>query len=74
MTKLHWQSITIPPGETNVAFVQVVEDLTFQMPRGNNIDAYVVYVGFDRAAVKEPEKKKPAKTPAKKPPAHSLAT
>jgi hypothetical protein len=64
MTKLHWQSIVIPPGETNVPFTQIEEELTFQLPRGNALEAYVVYVGFDRAAVKEPEKKKPAKKPA----------
>ena len=64
ITKLHWQSVTIPPGETNVTFTQIEEELTFQMPRGNNLDAYVVYVGFDRAAVKVPEKKIPPKKPA----------
>lgn len=64
ITKLHWQPVTVQPGETNVSFTQIEEELTFPMPRGNNLEAYVVYVGFDRAAVKEPEKKKP---PAKKP-------
>jgi hypothetical protein len=64
MTKLHWQSVTIPPGETNVPFTQIEEELTFPMPRGNALEAYVVYIGFDRAAVKEPEKKKPLKKPA----------
>ena len=63
-TKLHWQSVTVPPGEGFVTFTQIEEDLTFPLPRGNALDAYVVYVGFDRAAVKEPEKKKPAKKPA----------
>ena len=63
-TKLRWQSITIPAGETSVPFTLIEEDLTFPMPRGNTIDAYVVYIGFDRAAAKEPEKKKP---PMKKP-------
>jgi hypothetical protein len=63
-TKLRWQSVTIPAGETNVPFTLIEEDLTFPMPRGNTLDTYVVYIGFDRAAVKEPEKKKP---PMKKP-------
>lgn len=64
-TKLHWQPVTVQPGETNVSFTQIEEDLTFPLPRGNALEAYVVYVGFDRAAVKkEPEKKRPAKKPA----------
>lgn len=63
-TKLHWQSVTVPPGESFVSFTQIEEGLTFPLPRGNALDAYVVYIGFDRAAVKEPEKKKPAKKPA----------
>lgn len=64
MTKLHWQSVTVPPGENNVSFTQVEQELTFPMPRGNALDAYVVYIGFDRAAVKVPEKKIPLKKPA----------
>jgi hypothetical protein len=63
-TKLHWQPVMVQPGETNVSFTQIEEDLTFPLPRGNALEAYVVYVGFDRAAVKVPEKKKPAKKPA----------
>jgi len=64
LTKLHWQSVTIPPGADNVLFTQIEEELTFPLPRGDALDAYVVYIGFDRAAVKEPEKKKPVKKPA----------
>ena len=64
VTKLHWQSVILPPGEGNVPFTQIEEDLTFPMPRGDALEAYVVYIGFDRAAVKEPEKKKPVKKPA----------
>ena len=67
LTKVHWQPITIPPGETNVPFTQVEEDLSFPMPRGNTLDAYVVYIGFDSAAAKEPVKKKPEKKPPRPP-------
>ena len=63
VTKLRWFTVAIPPGETSVAFMQIEEELSFPMPRGSGLDAYVVYIGFDRAAVKEPEKKKPAKKP-----------
>ena len=58
-------SVTLPPGTTNVAFTDIEENLRFPMPSPTELEAYVVYIGFDRAAVKEPEKKKP---PAKKPP------
>ena len=63
-TKIDWLSVDIGPEDTSVPFSQIESDLTFPMPRGNEIEAYVVYVGFDRAVVKVPEKK----TPAKKPP------
>jgi hypothetical protein len=69
VTKVHWQSITISPGETNVPFTQVEEELSFPMPRGKALESYIVYVGFDSAVAKEPVKKKPPeKKPDKKPP------
>jgi hypothetical protein len=67
LTKVHWQSITVPPGEANVPFTQIEEELSFPMPRGKGLDAYVVYVGFDSAAAKEPVKKKPEKKPPRTP-------
>jgi hypothetical protein len=67
VTKVHWQPVTIPPGEGNVAFTQIEEDLSFPLPRGNEIDAYVVYVGYDGTASKEPVKKPPAQKPPAKP-------
>lgn len=63
-TKLRWFNVVVPPGETNVAFTEVEDDLTFPTPRRDELEAYVVYIGFDSAAVKTPEKKKPAKKPA----------
>ena len=53
-------SVAIPPGQTAVPFVHVEQDVTFPMPRGNLIEAYVVYVGFDPAPPK-PERKQKAK-------------
>jgi hypothetical protein len=49
-------SVTVPPGQTTVPFVHVEQDLTFPMPRGKLLEAYVVYVGFDPAPAK-PERK-----------------
>jgi len=56
-------SVTVPPGQTAVPFVHVEQDLTFPMPRGKLLEAYVVYVGFDPAQAK-PERK--PKQPQKK--------
>jgi hypothetical protein len=54
-------SVAIPSGQTAVPFVHVEQDLTFPLPRGNLIEAYVVYVGFDPAPAK-PERKQKTKT------------
>lgn len=53
-------TVAVPPGQTAVPFVHVEQDVTFPMPRGNLIEAYVVYVGFDPAPVK-PERKQKTK-------------
>jgi hypothetical protein len=61
-TKLYRVPVTIPPGEGNVTFVQVEEGMTFPVPDRRDLEAYVVYVGFDPNAMSvQPEKKKPAK-------------
>jgi hypothetical protein len=57
--------VTVPPGQSNVPFVHVEEDLTFPLPRRAELDAYVIYVGFDPTLVK-PAEKKPQKKPAPK--------
>ena len=71
VTKLRWFSVTVPTDASNVPFTQIEEEVSFPLPRGNEIDAYVVYIGFDNAATKEPERKKPPT--AKKPPAPKRA-
>jgi hypothetical protein len=63
-TKFYRVPVAIPPGQTSVTFVQIEEDLTVPMPRPADLEAYVIYVGFDPAGAKEPERKRP---PAKKP-------
>jgi hypothetical protein len=62
-TKLYRVPVTVSPGETNVAFVQVEEGMTFPVPSRDDLEAYVVYVGFDPNALAPQEK---AKRPAKK--------
>ena len=59
-TKLERISVTIPSNDSNVLFTHVEDDLTFPMPRGGEIDSYVIYIGFDPLGAQELEKKKPA--------------
>jgi hypothetical protein len=58
VTKLTRFPVVIADGQTNVPFLQVEEDLTFTVSSRANLENYVVYVGFDPAAVKEPPAKK----------------
>jgi hypothetical protein len=60
-TKLYRFNVAIPPGQTAVPFTHVEQDVSFPMPRGAELEAYVVYVGFDPGAAParpEPRKKK----------------
>lgn len=60
--------VTIASDNDRVTFSHVEQDISFPMPvPAGNIDAYVVYVGFDTMAA--PEKKAPAakRKPAAKP-------
>jgi len=59
-TKLDRVSVTVAPNDANVLFTHVAEGLDFPMPKGADIDTYVVYLGFDAAAL-ENERKKPSK-------------
>ena len=66
VTKFKRSTTTIAPGQTHVQFVDIEENLNFPLPPTTELDAYVIYVGFDEigdAAEKKPAKaaKKPAK-------------
>jgi hypothetical protein len=39
--------VALPPGSTNVSFTDIEEDLRFPMPAPAELEAYVVYIGFD---------------------------
>jgi hypothetical protein len=61
LSKFYKFAVAIPPGQTNVPFVHVEQDLTFPTPRGIDLDSYVVYVGFDPQSLNtKPER--PAKS------------
>jgi len=55
LTKTYRVAVTIGPGESNVPFLEIDENLTFPMPRAvSQLEAYVVYVGYDPEALKKP--------------------
>jgi hypothetical protein len=66
-TKLERVSVTMPPDDPNVAFTHVVEGLEFPLPRGNQIDAYVIYIGFDPVGAQEIDRKKQPPKPNRPP-------
>ncbi len=65
MTRFKRVPVTVGPGEANLPFTDIEDGLSFPMPSLAELEAYVVYVGFDPVGEK-PEKKPPPKT-AKKP-------
>jgi hypothetical protein len=65
VSRLQRVHVTVPDGSSNVLFTHVEEDLTFPMPKGGDIDAYIVYVGFDPLGAREIDRKKPAPRPAR---------
>lgn len=65
-TKFYSVPVTVSPGQSNVTFTHVEEDLSFPMPPGNELDQYVIYVGFDPDGAPPEPKRKPAR-PAPKP-------
>jgi hypothetical protein len=67
-TKLHRVPLVIPPGQGNLSFTHVEEDLTVPMPPGSDLDNYIVYIGFDPnvPTPAEEKKKKPKAKPKPK--------
>jgi hypothetical protein len=59
-TKFTRVSVIVPPDQTHVQFVDVEEGLSFPLPSRSELEAYVVYVGFDEIGDKN--EKKPAKS------------
>ena len=62
-TKFKRIAVEVPPGQSNVAFSDVEESLSFPIPSRADLPGYVVYVGFDEigdAPEKKPAPKKPA--------------
>jgi hypothetical protein len=52
-TKLYKLSVEIPAGQTNVPFTHIEDNLTFPKPRPSELEAYVIYAGFDQQGLRE---------------------
>jgi len=59
VTKFKRIPVVVPPDQMHVQFVDIEEGLTFPMPSGGDLEAYVVYVGFDE--IGDRNEKRPAK-------------
>jgi hypothetical protein len=65
LSKFYKLAVAIPPGQTAVPFVHVEQDLSFPTPRGDALDSYIVYVGFDPLSLNTKPERKPAKAKKK---------
>jgi hypothetical protein len=63
VTKFKRLPVIVAPDQTHVQFVDIEEGIAFPLPSGAEIDAYVIYVGFDELGDKN--EKKPAKSAKK---------
>ena len=66
VSKFYRIGVAVPDGQPNVAFTHVDDDVAFPLPPDYDLNAYVVYVGFDPVGEKQ-QPKKPAARPAAKP-------
>ena len=64
-TKLFMIPVTIPENQLNLPFLHIEEEMTVPRPSGDEIEAYVIYIGFDpEGATAKPKpvaKPKPAR-------------
>jgi hypothetical protein len=58
-TKLFMVPVTIPQNELNLPWLHIQEEMTVPRPSADDLDAYVIYVGFDPSS-EAPAKPKPA--------------
>ena len=61
VTRFKRVQVTVGPTDVNLPFTDIEDGLSFPMPSYSELEAYVVYVGFD-AIGEKPEKKPPPKT------------
>jgi hypothetical protein len=63
VTKFKRVPVAVASGQTHVQFMDVEEGLSFPLPTKSELDAYVIYVGFDEIGDKN--EKRPAKSAKK---------
>jgi hypothetical protein len=61
-TKLYHVPVVFPPGQPNVVFTHVEEDMTVPKPPAAELDAYVIYVGYDPEGAAQEKKPLAKKT------------
>jgi len=65
VTKFKRVPVTVSPSQTNVPFVDVDDSMTIPMPSPTELQAYVIYVGFDEVGDKPVAPAKGTKRPAR---------
>jgi hypothetical protein len=61
VSKFRRVPVSLPSGTTNVSFTDIEENLRFPIPSPTELEAYVVYIGFDAAGERpQPAPKKSA--------------
>ncbi len=65
-TKLYRIPVSIPPNQPTTTFLHVEEDLTFPLPSAGELDAYIIYLGFDPDGARE-QQRRPQKQQQKQP-------
>jgi hypothetical protein len=64
-TKFYSVPVNVPPGSSNVPFTHIQEDMVVPLPKPAELEAYVIYVGFDPAGLSAGPPKKPPKPKSK---------
>jgi hypothetical protein len=59
VTKFKRVPVVVPPEQSNIQFVDIEEGLSFPLPSNSELEAYVIYVGFDE--IGDRNEKRPAK-------------
>jgi hypothetical protein len=68
-TRFKRVAVSVAPEQTHVQFVDIEEGLTFPLPGSTELDAYVIYVGFDEMGDRNEKKsEKAAKKPTQRQP------
>ena len=68
VTKLIIIPVAVQSADDNPSFTHVEDNVTFPMPSSNELDNYVVYVGFDALAAQPQEKRKAPRAKVKRKP------